>query len=418
MTSWFGTKPYYMRARPPRAPRIACLVLCAAFGLACGKDGASSVQPSRASAAQAGEPRKVQLSVVTRREMARALTVTGTLAADEQVTVSTKVAGTLQTIAVDLGSPVTRGQALAQLQTTDYQLRVAQVSSALAQARALLGLPAEGDEEQVNIEQTSTVKQAQATLDEAKANLERARQLVEQRLIARAEFDTANTSFVRAQGALDNAREEIANRLGILRQRRSELQLSRQQLADTTLRAPLDGIVQTRQASAGEYLPVGTPIATIVRVDPLRLRAEIPERDAASVKIGQNVRVSVDGQTGTYTGTVARLSPTLAEQSRTLVIEAEIKNPGGLRPGSFARAEIAVEGAAQVLTVPSSAIVTFAGINKVVTVVAGKAVEKPIVTGRHTDELTEVVSGLEADEQVVTRPGNLQHGQLVVVAGS
>jgi RND family efflux transporter MFP subunit len=401
-----------------RAHARGRLLLLALLAGACQQETASGKAPSSQTGAQTKAPRKVQLAVVEKREMARSLVVTGTLAADDMVVVSTKVPGTLASIAIDLGTQVTRGQVIAQLQTTDYQLRVDQAASSLAQARALLGLAAQGEDEQVDVEQTSTVRQAQASLEEAKANLERARQLVEQRLIARAEFDTANTALVRAQSALDNAREDVSSRLAVLRQRRSELQLARQQLADTSLRAPLDGIVQAKQASPGEYLGVGSPIATIVRVNPLRLRAEIPERDAASVQVGQGVQVTVDGQTGTYNGKVARLAPTLSEQNRTLMIEAEIENPGNLRPGNFARAQIRLEGAAAVLTVPTSALVTFAGIEKVITVVAGKAVEKQVVTGRRTEDLTEIVSGLEANEHVVTKPGNLQQGQPVVVAGS
>ena len=134
----------------------------------------------------------------------------------------------------------------------------------------------------MQIDQTSLVKEAQATLAEAEANLERARSLVEKRLIARAEFDTANATYLRAETAVENAREEIRNRLALLRQRRSELELAKKQLADTTIRSPLAGVVEARQANLGEYLSVGAPIATIVRIDPLRLRAEVPERECTT----------------------------------------------------------------------------------------------------------------------------------------
>lgn len=402
----------------PKLRHLPYALILAALSIGCGKDAGATPAEKATEAPKSRAPKQVELVRAELRDMERTLVVTGSLAAEDQVTVSTKVAGTVASVAVDLGSAVTRGQAIAQLQTTDFQLRVEQAASALSQARALLGLSPDGEEVDVSVEQTSSVKQAQASLDQAKLSLERARSLVEQRLIARAEFDSANTDFVRAQAALDNAREEVRNRLAVMRQRRSELLLARQQLTDTTLRSPLDGIVQAKQTSLGEYLSVGSPVATIVRVNPLRLKVEVPERDASSVRVGQAVRVNVDGQSEHFMGQVARLSPTLSEQSRTLMVEAEIQNPGQLLPGSFVKAEILVGAGARVLTVPSAAVVTFAGIEKVITVEAGKAVEKTIVTGRRTTELTEIVSGLTPEDTVVAKPGNLQHGQPVIVAGS
>jgi RND family efflux transporter MFP subunit len=268
----------------------------------------------------------------------------------------------------------------------------------------------------VDLEQTSLVKQARATLEEASANLERARRLVEQRLIARAEFDTAHATYVRAESALENAREEINHRLATLAQRRSELELAKQELADTTLKAPISGTVQVRHVSVGEYVGVGSPIAMLVRIDPLRLRTEIPEREAGQVQAGQLVRVAVDGFAGRVEGRVVRLAPGLAEQSRTLVVEAEIKNPGLLRPGSFVRAEIVHDGSRLALGVPPDAIVVFAGVEMVFVVEEGRAVERRVVTGQRSADFVEVLSGLSASDHVVAEPGNLQQGEAVSVA--
>jgi RND family efflux transporter MFP subunit len=152
-----------------------------------------------------------------------------------------------------------------------------------------------------------------------------------------------------------------------------------------------------------------------VRINPLRLRVEVPERDASSVAVGQAVRVTVTGQTEVHLGKVARMSPSLSEQTRTLTVEAEIPNPGTLRPGSFARGEIAIEDGGQALLVPASALVTFAGIEKVLMVEEGKAIEKRVSTGRRTAEQVEVLTGLQAGDLVVAAPGNLQQGQPVAV---
>jgi RND family efflux transporter MFP subunit len=175
-------------------------------------------------------------------------------------------------------------------------------------------------------------------------------------------------------------------------------------------------MVQARHASVGELLAAGAPIATIVRVDPLRLRLEIPDHAAASVAVGQDVRVLL-GPGQVYPAKIARLSPAIDEQNRTLTVEAQVPNPGELRPGSFVRAEIET-GSESVLAIPTRAIVVFAGIEKVITVEGGKALETAITTGRRAGELTEVKSGLEEGRQIVLEPGNLQSGDPVEASES
>ena len=323
--------------------------------------------------------------------------------------------GRIRTIAVDLGSVVTRGQVIAEVEPEDYKLRVQQNEAALAQARARLGLAPEADDDKIDPEQTATVRQARAVLDEARFNRDRAGKLVEQGIIAKAEFDTANATFKVAEGRYQDAYEEIRNRQGVLAQRKSELALARQQLKDTAVIAPLDGIVQEKRTSVGEYLAAGAPVVNIVRMDPLRLRAEIPERESHDVHTGQNVRVTVEGDQNVYLGQIKRLSPVIAEQNRMLVVEADVRNNGKLRPGSFAHAEIVTNDAKMAVTVPNNAIVTFAGIDKVIVVQNGKALEKQITTGRRSPEFTEIVAGINVGEKVIVDPGNLQSGMPVQV---
>jgi RND family efflux transporter MFP subunit len=175
-------------------------------------------------------------------------------------------------------------------------------------------------------------------------------------------------------------------------------------------------MIRERRAAVGEYLAAGAPVATLVRVHPLRLVLAVPERAAAGIRVGQEVRVSVEGDAAVYRGRVARLSPSIHEQSRTLAVEAEVPNEQGrLRPGSFARADIVVAADQPVVFVPSSAIVIFAGIEKVLTVRDGRAVELRVQTGRRQDGRVEIVAGLKAGEPVVVEPGNLVAGQPVTV---
>jgi len=127
--------------------------------------------------------------------------------------------------------------------------------------------------------------------------------------------------------------------------------------------------------------------------------------------------VDLEGDAADHSGRVARLSPSIQEQSRTLIVEAEVANPSGrLRPGSFARAEIVVEADRSAVIVPVSAVVTFAGVERVFVVADGRAVERRIRTGRRAGDRVEVLEGLSAGDPVVVSPGNLVGGQPVTAA--
>ncbi|HZM87193.1 MAG TPA: efflux RND transporter periplasmic adaptor subunit [Blastocatellia bacterium] len=347
--------------------------------------------------------------------MEQTVTVTGTLAAYDQATVSAKVPGRVKSIAVDLGSVVRAGQIIAQIEQQDYKLRLQQSEAALAQARARVGLSPEGKDDRIEIERTGTVRQAQAVLDEAKLKLSRAENLVQRGVMSKADHDAAEAEHKVALSRYQDAVEEIRNRQALVVQRRSELEIARQQLADSSIYAPFDGVVQEKRASIGEYLAAGAPVVNVVRMDPLRLRAEVPERESRSVRTGLLVRVTVEGDTNVYSGKIARISPTITAQNRVLIVEAEVRNSGQLRPGSYARAEIVSDASNAAIAVPVSAVISFAGIDKVILVQEGKAVEKPITLGRRTSDWVEVLQGLTTADSVVLNPGNLQSGQPLVV---
>src|SRR2546423_7229753 len=333
--------------------------------------GCKSDYPSSGKAASPDSksaPRQVKTAKVAEMPIGETVTVNGSLAAYDRVTVGTKVPGRLQTISVDLGSTVRKGQVVAQLEQQDYKLRVEQAEAALAQARARLGLSPDGADDRVSSEETGTVRQAKAVLDDAKLKRDRASKLVQQGVSPRAEFESVDAEYKVALSRYQDALEEIRNRQGMLAQRRSEVALAKQQLADTFVYAPMEGVVQEKKASVGEYLAAGAPVVDVVRIDPLRLRVEVPERESRNVRNGQSVRVTVEGDPESYLGYVKRLSPTISEQNRVLSVEADVRNNGRLKPGAFVRAEIITNQTATAATVPASAIVTFAGIEKVIVV--------------------------------------------------
>jgi RND family efflux transporter MFP subunit len=347
------------------------------------------------------------------RPLERIVIATGSLAARERATLSVKVPGRLESLAVDLGSSVNKGDLIAQLEQIDYELRQKQAAAALAQARARIGLPLEGTDDTVAEEHASIVKQAKAVLEETRKNRERVLNLSKEGISSKSELDTVEAAYAVALNRYEAALEEARTLLAILTQRRIEFEIARQALRDTTIVAPFDGSIQERTATAGEYVQVGSPVATLVQADPLRLRVEVPERQSIFVRTGQTVRVLVEGDSNHYAGRIARLSPALDESNRMLMVEADVPNRGSLRPGLFVRAHIVTTDQDPGVTVPSGALVTFAGLEKVFIVRDGKAAERTVTTGRSGSDWIEIKTGVRAGDMVVLDPGNLRTGDRV-----
>lgn len=385
--------------------------------LVAGCGGDSGTQAAKTTGKVAGPAREVRLANAEQGRLARTVEVSGTLAADEQTQLGFKIAGRLERLLVDIGSPVRRGQVVARLVAIDFELKVRQAETALQQARTTLGLTPDGVSDAVDPAQTAGVKQAAATLTQARLSRERMVKLFDEQLIPKSDLETADANLGVADGRYQEAIETARTRQALLAQRRSELAIAQQQLTDAVLTAPFDGAVRERLVNAGDYLAAGTPVAVLVRVDPLRLRLAVPEREATGIRVGQPVDLTVEGVAAKHTGKVARISPSISESNRTLMVEAEVPNAGhDLRPGGFARARIVVQAGDSAVLVPASAVVTFAGIEKVVGVDGGKAVEKRVRTGRKDGDRVEIVEGIKAGEPVIVQPGNIVTGEPVRVA--
>jgi RND family efflux transporter MFP subunit len=376
----------------------------------------NTAAPVSANTADGAGARQVTGVLVGERPLDRAITVTGTLAAEDQVALAFKVTGRVDEVVVDLGSPVQKDQILARLLPNDFEFRLKQAEAALQQARVRLGLPATGDDDEVDVESTGLLRQRRAVLNQARLSRDRMKTFFDRGLSSRGDLDAAEAALEVAEGQHQDAIEEIRNREAVLAQRRSELDLARQQLEDTILRSPIDGAVRERNVTVGEYRTAGTPVLTIVRTDPLRLQLSVPERAATQLRVNQAVRVRVEGDSRVHGGRLARIGAAIDEANRTLPVEAVVTNSSGaIRPGQFATAEIVIGEGEMTLLVPEDAVVSFAGVQRVLVVQDGKAKEQRIRTGRREGEQVEILEGLRAGDMVIRAPGDLTDGAPVRV---
>ncbi|MEZ5402277.1 MAG: efflux RND transporter periplasmic adaptor subunit [Bryobacteraceae bacterium] len=345
------------------------------------------------------------------------VTATGELFAEELTTVSAKVPGRVERLHADLGSEVRAGDVLAEIDTTDYDFRLGQAQAQVDQIRARLGISGRADD-RVTPEETAIVRQAAAALKEARFILDTTTRLQQDGVVSRIDFEKAQVRAQGAEAAYQSAIEEVGQLRAQLTERRAQLELARQQRADCTVRAPFGGGVTRRIASLGEYLPVNAPILTLVRQHPLRLRLEVPERLAPKIRPGQRIEVKLESSGESRSGRVVRLSPALESASRSLVVEGEIPNADGrLRPGSFAEATIVVDPNARGIAVPFSALISFAGVERVFSVENGALSERLVKSGRRLPgEMVEILEGLRSGENFVVKANDrMTHGRAVTV---
>ena len=367
----------------------------------------------------AKETSSLEVRAITARLSAipEIVTANGELFAEEQAQVSTKVPGRVTKLDVDLGSIVRQGDLIAELDKRDYQFRVDQAAALVEQTRARLGIQGRNDDA-VTAEETAIVREAAAALKEARFIMETTARLAKEGVVSRIDFEK---SQVRAQGAearYQASLEEVMQLRSQLAERRAQLALARQQLSDATIRAPFDGAVTRRIASFGEYLGVNAPLITLVRQSPLRVRLEVPERQAAKIRQGQRIDIQLEGSPITRAGRVVRLSPAIETQNRSLTIEGEIPNEDRiLRPGSFVKGSITVNPDARGISIARSALVAFAGVERVFVVKNGKLEERVIQTGRRLDDdRAEILSGLaEGDLVVLNASDRMTPGRPVTV---
>jgi RND family efflux transporter MFP subunit len=221
-----------------------------------------------------------------------------------------------------------------------------------------------------------------------------------------------NAARARYQAALDAVNQQLA----VIEQQRSAINLARKSLTDTVVRSPISGAVKEKLTARGAFVPVGGRIVSLVRIHPLRLRADIPEASAASVRVGQSVRLTTETfPDRTFTGLVRRLGASLDERTRALTIEAEVSNPGyQLRPGMFAKVQVITQKNASAVMIAQAAVVNSAGLSKVFVIENGKAVERMVRTGVTDGEMIEIVDGVRENETVaVSNTDKLQNGSSV-----
>jgi RND family efflux transporter MFP subunit len=351
-----------------------------------------SPEQKKAEAASTAQPEPVEIRTQAAeiRKLDRSIAVTGSLHPDETVAVSSEVPGRVSAILVDFGQHVRKGQVIAELDKQELTLALQRSKAAMAQALARLGL--DPGQENVRPDSTPAIRQAVAQMEDAKSKFENASQLVKTGDISQERFTEIQKSYQARQAALDAARDEARTLIASVQALNAEVKLAQKRVDDATVRAPFDGSVTERLVSPGAYLKENTPLVTLVKTDPLRLRVDLPETAAGSVRVGTPLTFTTDAAAGaSFTAIVRELNPSLDPESRTLTVEARLARADArLRPGMFVQVQLQVQKGAEAVMVPKEALYTVAGLTKLFVIRDGRAVEQRINPGQELDGWIEV----------------------------
>ena len=345
-----------------RAWRVLMPLLLAGLSAACG----SGAEPAKPPAGQGGGSRalNVRTAPAEVRDVVYRVRALGSLEAEEMVQVTAEVEGAVAQVLFHEGDRVTAETVLARIDPERYRLEAARAEAAH--------------------------RKAVADRERAQADMERREALAKERLVAAEELNRARTETERL--AAEAAATKAALDIALQNVKRSEV------------RAPRGGVINTRSVDTGQFVKVGTILATLVDIGRLRLRFRVSEAESLQSNPGQTVtfRVASLGDRD-FTAEVYHVGDVADSTTRQVEVLAWVKNPGVLKPGFFAEVNLTTQAHEDAVVIPESAIQASERGFVAYVVDGGKARQRPIQIGLRTgDGSVEIVSGLSAGELVVT----------------
>lgn len=357
-----------------------------------------------------------RLSKVTRGDVARSVVATGKIQPITKVEVKSKASGIVEKLLVDINNPVRKGQELAQL---DQQEIAAQVDAQRAQ---LAAAEANVSTYEANIEQDK-VNAAAPDLPMYKATLDRNLEMQREGIVSRQTLDDANRDYLSALTKRDNSKAQIGVDTARLKQARAQvaqaqagLKQLEEQLSYTTIVAPMDGVILSRDVEIGDavssILVLGST-ATLVMTEgdttQVYVQGKVDEADIAHVYMNQPARIRVESfRDRVFQGKVTKISPMGVEKDNvtTFEVRVSIDNPGGeLKAQMTANAEILLDEHKGVLTVPENAVSYDAQKNATVEIPDKTQKEGsrkiPVKVGLSNGSVTEILGGLKEGDTVV-----------------
>lgn len=344
---------------------------------------------------------------VTRQDMKRKISLSGQTVPVAQVDISTKYAGKIADVAVNLGDVVAPGQVLLIQDTVDTNLTLNQDKAALEQAVA--------DSKAAESQFGSDLQKAEVEYDTAKMNYNRYAVLKNEGAISQIsqqELDTAYQALIVAKSALDNLESQnvgdvpasVASKYAAQAKAGYTVDSLTQQLDDMTLRAPRAGVVTYRNAEVGAMAAANTKVMTITDTSGVYIDCSLSEADVAAIQQGMPVSVSIESLAQDYDGYITYVSPAMDDTTKTYVVRITLAQPDAkLRGGMFAQSSIDVLQKPDTLFIPKDALTEQDGKAQVCVIRPDDTIElRTVTTGLRNDDYIEITDGLDDGDVIAT----------------
>ncbi len=357
-----------------------------------------------------------RIAKVARGDVARSVVATGKIQPITKVEVKSKASGIVEKLYVDINYKVKKGQELAQLDQQEIQAQVDAQRAQLASTQANVGTY------EANVEQDK-VNAAAPDLPMYKVTLDRNLEMQKEGIVSRQTLDDANKDYLAALTRRDSAKAQIGVDTAKLKQARAQVQQAEaslkqleEQLGYTTIVAPMDGVILSRDVEIGDAVSsilvlgsTATLVMTEGDVNEVYVDGKVDEADIAHVYLGQPARIKVESfRDRTFNGKVTKISPMGVEKDNvtTFEVRVSINNPGGeLKAMMTANAEILLDEHKGVLTVPENAV-TYDNMKNASVEIPDKSKKDgtrkiTVTVGLSNGSVTEITSGLKEGDQVV-----------------
>lgn len=296
-----------------------------------------------------GGPLRVSTFVVVPAVFTETISATGTVVADESVELQAEINGKVESINFIEGAPVKRGDLLVKLNDADLR---------------------------ANLERYKHSKRL------AEVRYRRYAELLDEKVVSQEDYDTVFSEMNVQQSFID---------------------LYQAQIEKTEIRAPFNGVVGLRYVSVGAFVNAATRIATLQRLNELKIDFAVPEKFTGRIKVGTPITFTVAGGLQKYTGKISALDPRIDSNTRTLLVRAICpNNDGRLLPGAFTNVSIPLEQLPDAILVPSEAVIAGLDEKNVFVMKDGIAERRAVETGSRTATQVHIVSGLHAGDTVIT----------------
>lgn len=394
-----------------RVPAIASLILAAALLAGCGK-------AKEDAGAETEAPTPVLTETAVLGAIDNVVTADAVLYPINQANVTPKISAPVKRFLVNRGDHVRAGQLLAELESSDLAAAVEEAKFQYEQAQAasatVTGATVIDDETKARAD----VQSAQSAFDAAKKLYDSRVALQKEGALAQKQVDETKLQMVQAQTQLETAQQHLKSLNGVGRQQaikgaQAQMNAAKAhadtlgvQLSYARILSPISGIVSDRPVNTGEIAAAGMPLISIVDISQVRAVANVPVKEATSIRVGRPARVA--GPDGDIAGTVTVVSPSANPNATTVEVWVQIANPGErLKPGATVRVSIIAETIQNTLVVPASALLNGDEGRQKVMVVSSDSVahERMVAVGVRQGDRVQILSGVQQGEQVVTSGG-------------